>query len=148
MDENDLSVAPDLRSKIDFLNNEKWFQNRFEYLEKQLSKFRVFLSDLEKQNCLLFEENQKLKNEISLLRRIEPMSGLSNLPPGVEDYMIPGNRPENAEEETLYEKIHNEIERCEYRIKAVCNESTKFMYINRRDALQWVITQMTLEDVL
>jgi hypothetical protein len=72
----------------------------------------------------------------------------NNLAPGVTDRMTEGNGPHDTEEVSLYEKIHNEIEHCEYRIKAVCNESTKFMYINRRDALQWVLTQMTLEDVL
>jgi hypothetical protein len=73
---------------------------------------------------------------------------LSNLPPGVTDSMLPGNGPHDTDGVSLYEIIHNEIEHCERRIKASCNEVYKMMFESRIEALKWVINQMRLEDIL
>jgi len=37
------------------------------------------------------------------------MGGLSNLPPGVTESMIPGNRPEDAEWERFHDAIDDDI---------------------------------------
>jgi hypothetical protein len=71
---------------------------------------------------------------------------LSNLPPGVTDSMIPGNRAEDIEKdqylETLCETINKKIKSLEKKEKGTSNGQTHAILNAEICALQWVLLEI------